>query len=393
MNTVEYLGTPCRAFAFMSGEHIPVDPWDGREKYVMGTNSASTAKGCVVFFDPDTLTAESIEVPDDTGLRAMMYLPEYERLLTGTNGWKGWLHCLDLKIRTWMEPLRIEGEEYIWNLARGGDGKIYGGSFPGCVLSCYDPATHTLVSEGRVSSNSDNLYSRMIHSLPDGNLLIYVGEQEYETHLFDVKTRQFRQVFSPGENVREVRDGVIMTGKSGGLYFYDAENFEPLDGPMPYTNAAFAKHPKVEHFLSTRLNDMYLHLLPYRQDFFMVRLNDGRAIGVLKHQVFIIKDGEITYHDVNCDPPVMMIHSMGVAPDGVVWFGSGFDNTAGYYDPKTGKYWNSPAVTQCGGEIYGVVPTTVSSISPPTPAATISCTIRSSPGISSIMSIPRLWRA
>ena len=47
---------------------------------------------------------------------------------------------------------------------------------------------------------------------------------------------------------------------------------------------------------------------------------------------------------------------MSVADVGVVWFGSGFGQTMGYYDPKTGESWNSPSVTRVNGEIYGVVP-------------------------------------
>jgi hypothetical protein len=47
---------------------------------------------------------------------------------------------------------------------------------------------------------------------------------------------------------------------------------------------------------------------------------------------------------------------MTVAEDGIVWFGSGFGQTVGYYDPKNGTYWNSAAITRSAGQVYGVVP-------------------------------------
>ena len=74
---VEYLGTPCRVFSFMSGEYIPLDPRDGKEKYVMGTSSAHTRNAHIIFFDPDTLEAEDIEIPGDIGIWTMLYLPDY----------------------------------------------------------------------------------------------------------------------------------------------------------------------------------------------------------------------------------------------------------------------------------------------------------------------------
>ena len=348
---VEYLESPCRAFVFMSSEHIPTDPRDGKEKYVLGATSAANHKGHIVLIDPDTLEAEDITIPEGTGLWALLYLPEYERLLVGTCGYCGWLHALDLKTRTWMQSLCLEGELYIWNLVRGGDGKVYGSNYPNCIVYCYDPENHTLTSAGRAGSNPKNMYSRLVHALPDGNILVSVGLTEKETHLFDVKTRQFRQVFEPGEYADEVADGVIITQRNGQKFAYDAETFELLEGP------GIGKHPKVIQRLRNRLDDKYAHLLPYRQECYMKELKDGRVIGCFKQQqVFIIKDGELTFCDLELTPPPMMIHGMNVAEDGVVWFGSGFGQTSGYYNPKTGEYWNSLATTRVNGEIYGVVP-------------------------------------
>ena len=47
---------------------------------------------------------------------------------------------------------------------------------------------------------------------------------------------------------------------------------------------------------------------------------------------------------------------MEAAPDGKVWFGAGIGESVGYYDPRTGESWNSPAITNANGDVYGIVP-------------------------------------
>ena len=42
----------------------------------------------------------------------------------------------------------------------------------------------------------------------------------------------------------------------------------------------------------------------------------------LKDSYCIVKDGEITFHELKTEPLPMMIHGMNVAEDGTVWFGS-----------------------------------------------------------------------
>lgn len=353
---VEYLGSPCKTFAFRCGEYIPADPKDGHEKYVMGTSGAHTKNVHIFFFDPDTLEAEDIETPGDIGIWALLYLPEYERLLVGTSGYYGWLHCLDMKTRTWMKSLRLDGQTYIWNLVRGSDGLVYGSNYPGCILYCYDPATHTLTSAGRVGSNPENMYARQVYTLPDGNLLISVGFHENGTFLFDIKTRQFRQVFSPGEFTDLVADGIIQTNRDGKIYVYDAQTFALLEGPLDQFSLESVKHPKTVNHLKNKLDNKYAHLLPYPSECHMKKLKDGRIVGYFKQQMFLIKDNQITFHELKAAPPDMLIHALSVADDGIVWFGSGFAQTMGWYNPKTEEYWNSYSSTRINGEIYGVVP-------------------------------------
>ena len=353
---VEYLGDPCRGYAFMSGEYMSLDPKDGHEKYVMGTSSAHSQNARIVLFDPVTLKSEDIEIPSDIGIWAMLYLPDYERLVVGTSGYYGYLHCLDMRARKWLPSLRLEWETYIWNLTRGGDGKVYGGSYPGGVLMCYDPEQHTLVSEGKAGSNPNNMYARLVQTLPNGNILVSVGVNEHETYLFDVKTRKMRQVFQQKEYADAVAEGVIRTSISNvGRFYYDADTLELLEGPL--SDSDTPTNPRVaRHVQNRKPYARYEELLPYPQECNFRTLKDGRVIGCFKQQIVIIEGEKVTFHDIDTEPPEMLIHSLAVADDGVVWFGAGFGNMVGYYDPKTGENWNSRPITRADGEVYGIVP-------------------------------------
>ena len=107
MRTVEYLGQPCRNFGIHGNEHIPCDPYDGHEKYVLGTIGTQTQSGHIFFIDTQTLEGEDFPLPGDIGCYAITYLPKYEKLVVGTCGYFGYVHVLDLRTRTWAEPLNI----------------------------------------------------------------------------------------------------------------------------------------------------------------------------------------------------------------------------------------------------------------------------------------------
>ena len=150
---IEKIVKPCRNFCFLGSELI-TDPRDGKEKFVLSTFAGEG--GSLVFIDTETGEGESISLPADSGAWAL-YNYNNERLLVGTCASYGYLHCLELKTRTWLKSLRCEGETYIWNLTMGSDGNIYGGTYPGCVLLRYDPRRHELVNLGK-ADNGKNLY-------------------------------------------------------------------------------------------------------------------------------------------------------------------------------------------------------------------------------------------
>lgn len=354
----ENLGKPCRNFCFFASELIDCDPKDGHEKYVLSTFVAGGV-GHVIFIDTQTLEGEDIELPGDEGSWALMYLKDHGKLLVGTCGRYGYLHSLDLKTRTWAEPLRLEGQTYIWNLARGKDGNVYGSNYPGCILVKYDPVTHTLSSAGRVGDDPHNMYSRWVFTHPDGNIMVTTGCNTHEIFYYDIDKKTFTKFGVMGDEIKEATKDYIMSLNFDGTYrFYDPYTFELIDEPVDKNVLDFSKikNPAVLAKLETIKNPPYAELLPGGTAGHMHTLKDGRVIGIKGQDYFIIENNKIKFDRVPVVPPPTALMTLAVDPDGLVWTATGLGQTICWYNPKTKEYWNSSVITPNGGEVYGICP-------------------------------------
>jgi hypothetical protein len=182
------IAEPCRNFNIL-GSTVITDPKDGREKLVLSNFAAGTT-GNLIFIDTKTGEGEAIKLPGDEGAWALLNLSN-EKLLVGTCAGYGYLHSLDLKSRTWAEPLRDPHEKYIWNLTMGSDGMVYGGTYPGCVLLRYDPKAHKLENMGRASDNTKNLYSRNVSGKLQGYILIAGGLDKPFLSAFNIAEQRY----------------------------------------------------------------------------------------------------------------------------------------------------------------------------------------------------------
>ena len=160
-----------------------------------------------------------MELPGDEGAWALYFLEETGELLVGTCANYGYLHRLDMKTRTWAKPLRLEGETYIWNFARGKDGCIYGSNYPGCILVKYDPETQTLSNAGRVCPEENNHYSRFIYTNADGNIIGSAGFDVLKMYYYDVDKKEFK-IFG------EIGDAVLSVGED---YIFAPVSYTHLD--------------------------------------------------------------------------------------------------------------------------------------------------------------------
>ncbi|GBF76206.1 hypothetical protein PA598K_04657 [Paenibacillus sp. 598K] len=320
---------PCRNFNILAIATV-IDPLDGKEKLVL-SNFAAGAVGNLILIDPESGDGESIRLPGDEGAWAVLDIGD-GCLLIGTCSQHGYLHRLDLRTRRWSRPLQLAGESYIWQLARGSDGMIYGCTYPGCLLLRYDPDRHELRSAGRASAHPGNLYARHVNGDVPGWMIVTGGMEEHFAVAYHLETASFRPVASfPDRVVVASGDPGSFVLESGGRrYRYGIDDL----GLVDISPAPTGRHPLGE-----------------------LELADGRRAGV-RGQDYYIRRPEATaggYRRIPTEAPSTLVHTLAVDEQGHVWGASAFGQTICRYDPRTGELWNSSAVCNGGGEVYGMV--------------------------------------
>ncbi len=313
------------------------DPLDGRKKLVM-ISFAAGRTGILIIVDPENTEAgELLELPGDEGAWALLNLND-EKILVGTCAQKGYLHCLDLKTRSWSKPLSVPGELYIWNLALGSDGMVYGGTWPGCRLLRYDPKAHTLTDLGRAGENEKNLYSRMVYSDPYGRIYVSIGYDNKEIRVWDIESESWSTLDADDAYIREVYEDFIAVDKHGKREYYDLK-----------TNKKINKDLSEQEFQpDSRLGE---------SSQIRVREKDGTAYGTRGQQYFVLRPGakQPEYIKIHVQTPSTAILEL-VWHDHKLWGASALGQTIFSYDPETGANWNSDMVCDRGGEVYSIVP-------------------------------------
>jgi sugar lactone lactonase YvrE len=338
-STYSEAAEPCRNFNILGVVSL-IDPKDGREKLVL-SNFAAGSVGNLIFIDTKTHEGETIPLPGDSGAWAI--LPLGDKLLVGTCPDYGYLHSLDLRKREWAKPLRIESEKYIWNFALGSDGRVYGGTYPGCVLLRYDPEKHELANVGRVSEHAKNMYSRHVYGLSPGRIIVGGGMDTPFLRVWDIGSETFGDFGAAGETVKQITDSFICTAQGDRLRFYETATLEPVEGGLAETWSAMVENKEIA--LNDRLRVGYISLA------------DGSKAGVKGQDYFIQQPGDNGRPEFRPIPvlaPATRIHTVISDGEGVLWGSSGFGQTIFRYDPRDGSYWNSGAVCNAGGEVYGM---------------------------------------
>jgi len=123
---VELIGQPCRAKNVLAARYV-IAP-DGKEWFVL-TNMNETAGMELIFIDFRSNTGRAIRAPAGAGSWALLQVPG-NRLIVGTF-YDGVFMVFDLQRMEFVKVADFPGESYIWNLALGGDGRVYGGTYPG----------------------------------------------------------------------------------------------------------------------------------------------------------------------------------------------------------------------------------------------------------------------
>ena len=333
--TAHPLGQPCRNFQIL-GIATFTDPRDHREKVTL-SNFTAGATGNLVFVDPQTGEGEDIPLPGDSGAWAVLNWRD-EKLLLGTCGTYGYLHCLDLASREWAEPLRDPEETYIWNLCIGSDSLVYGGTYPGCVLLRYDPARHAMENLGRMSDAADNLYSRLVHGGIPGHILVSCGTADPHLALWNMENGETQHFGRPGAAVLEVGDDFICTQTGDQREFYDIRTFDLLDQDL--SDRLTSEGPP------SRYESAGTH----------TRLLNGAWLVTRGQEYYVDRGGDErpALRPIPAERPATHILTLTADDRGRLWGSAGFGQTIFRHDPGTGESWNSQVVTDKGGEVYGM---------------------------------------
>ncbi|MCC6457783.1 MAG: hypothetical protein IT328_22700 [Caldilineaceae bacterium] len=331
------LAHPCRNFNIL-GVTTLHDPKDGRQKIVLSSFAAGST-GKLIFIDAENGAGEEIMLPGDEGAWALYNLDD-QRLLVGTCARSGYLHALELADREWLEPLRDPNETYIWNLCRGSNGLVYGGTYNGCVLLRYDPTSHRLDNVGRASPNKDNLYSRYVYSEIPGKILVACGMAEMHLTLYDLATGAFERFGPAHAQVKQISADHLWVEAGDTMTCYATRTLAevPLDQaplpeplPAPYSGSRHEQPLGDGRIYATRGQEYYI---------FSPTASAGEPLPPLAA--------------IPTERPPTRVHTLIADSQGKLWGASGFGQTIFSYDPDSGTMWNSHVVCDQGGEVYGM---------------------------------------
>ena len=337
------LGSPCRNFNILATESI-IDPVDNQPKFVL-SNFVAGGTGNIIIIDPISGKGESYTLPSGAGAWGLVNWHN-KKLVVGTCTGQAYLHVFDLAKRKFSEPVISKGESYFWQMGLASDGKVYGGTYPGCTLTQYDPETSEFKNLGKVSDNPKNQYSRPVFCDAPGWVFVTYGFDTKGVKVYDISKGIFEDFGKSNDTIREVNSRFICLENNGQLSFYDAKTLEPIeDRKSELTNNSI----KIQNGQN----------IGYR------RLTPDLVAGVRGQDYFITKhpaNAEAPEKPVNIslkripiEAPPTSIHTLASDKNGVIWGSCGFGQTIFSFNPATKKYWNSSGVCNNGGEVYGMV--------------------------------------
>jgi outer membrane protein assembly factor BamB len=360
------LGQPCRAKQILAGRVI-VDRADHRERLVL-TNDNETQGLELLFVDYEKNAGQMFVAPAGAGSWALNEVPG-DRLVVGTF-YDGTFIVFDLAQMKYIKTAKFPGEDYIWNLAIGKDGRVYGGTYPGGKLGAMDLTTYAV--EDRGAPAPPNLYLRSVSATPTGLILCSFGQEKPTTLLYDPATKRFS---APPASLEGVTAGAAWSG-----YFLANDHaFEgdqlktvrPLPFPAPpaekgsWSVDAYLTTPDValikqgNAYYRFKKGDQALSLIAeidLRGGRLMAGDSRGEVLGVRGQDYFVIKPGD---RDLELRPvpvegrgrPMLFLKA---GPDGRLWGGPHFGQTLFWLDPQTKKFFNTGTVCDAGGEVYDV---------------------------------------
>ncbi len=369
---IESIGELCKAKQVLGGL-VAVDPKDGRERLILTNDNEE--KGCeLLSIDFENDSAEMYVAPAGAGAWGIIKIPQ-NRFVVSTF-YDGSFMTFDFKSKTFLNHNRLGEQTYIWTVALGSDGRIYGGSYPDAKLGAFDPDTGEIEDLG--SPVQPNMYLRNTASTPAGQIICSFGNDAPGHSVYHPDTSEFHPL--PG---LEVTDGVssptvfgdlLFANVSGkGLVAWEGEDLNPaLPESIPRIASSESLVP-MPHISTKETLYMRSGSKVFRwkrgetepKFLFERNLRGGTYRGVSEEGIFLGNRGQDYFllrpphYDIEMRP--IPINARGRSPlflkadpQGRVWGGPHFGQTLFHYDPKTKETVNTGAVCDLSGEIYDV---------------------------------------
>ena len=362
---VEHLGQPCRARNVLAGR-VVTDRSSGREMLVLANmNDESGAELIFVDFERDTARVFSAPVGECSWALSEV---AGDRLVMGTCC-DGKFAVFDLNQMRFTKTLDFEGETYIWNLAIGSDGRVYGGTYPGGKLGALDLDTYTLEDCGAPAP--PNLYLRHVCATPERIILCSFICEKPTSLLYDPQAKRFEPV---PEWIEGVTEGVSWNGYFlAGSRAYEGRSLD-LVHPLPYPAPPQKGEWQVDTYVTTDKmlvlrqgnavyrygkRDKSLTLVAdvdLRGGRLLASTRSGSLLGVRGQDYFIIGEGDarLDLKPIPGESRPRRIFFLKADDRNRLWGGPTFGQTLFRTDPCTGETVNTPTICDSGGEVYDV---------------------------------------
>jgi hypothetical protein len=369
VRAAEFLGEPCRAANILSSRVVRAA---GKEYLaLMNMNEISHAE--LILIDAKTGEGKVFKAPAGAGCWAMQQI-DGDRLAMGTF-YDGTFLIFDLKTMSFVKTIRFPGEEYLWEFARGSDGRLYAGTYPKGKLGALDLVNYHVEDFGNPAK--PNMYCREVSALPDGRIYCRYGMQSRDLFIFDPKTKQFSRAPSQME---KTTGGVVWNHYFVGIQVYDGKSAIAFDTnlqavipppfPLPSAQGAWRINASI-----TTAEDLYLmqgqSLYHFRTNRDRLtkeleadlhggeitgRSSDGTFFGVCGQRYFTIKTGQaqIQLHEYPGKLSPREILFLEADSRDVLWGGPTFAGTLFFMDAKTKQFTNTDRVASHIGEVYDV---------------------------------------
>lgn len=363
---LELLGQPCRAKNILASLVVK-DRATGREQFVL-SNMNENSHAELIFVDFERDTARVYKAPAGAGSWALREAPG-DRLIVGTF-YDGVYMVFDLKKMEFVKVCKFPGEEYIWNLATGGDGRVYGGTYPGGKLGALDLDTYEVEDLGAPAP--PNMYLRSVYSLPDGRVLCHFIAEKPTSLVFDPATKKFAPA---PPKISGGAPGVTWNGCFvSGRQVFDGKTLEeitPAPFPTPPADKGVwnvdTKLTDADTLFLRQGNALYRRAagdaeltlvcdLDLRGGALTASTANGDLLGFRGQDYFLVKPGdrEVKARPIPVESGPRQTLFLRVDPKGTLWGGPTFGQTLWHMDPKTGKTVNTSTVCDSGGEVYDV---------------------------------------